>query len=576
MLRQWLQRTDEGDADPAALFGGDEDEGEDEEDEGEEGASASPLARPRPAGATPLAPPAADAASWTAGDARPAVLVPGVRPGDVLSISVLTSDARVKAPGAYSLAARWGGWKGAAGGTEDGGGDGGGASAGGGRNATTTASTPRPVCQADCGSASGHGTCVSDGVCACAPGRGGAACQGPAVALAPGQAAEGDVPPGEWAFFDLLPPATDAAAPAKDRRLLVLAYDTRGGHPLILARRATAAATGGSGGSAPLASDWPSPATADAVLRAGAFASGPDAVAFDPADAADPGAPMRVALYNTPLTAGGGGEGGGGAPSSSYLTFRLRLGLGPPADAALRAGARRRGAITAWLAAALALSGLVALCGVGLAVRGVAVVLAARRARRAQQQQGGGGGGGGGGPGGWFGGAAPPGPPPAPAGLSPAAIAALPLRIYSGDGGGGGSRPASAKPTATGGGGLSLTAAPAGATPAPKADPAAAPSPPLPPPLHHAPSADWRPQCAVCVCEFEAGDALARLPVCGHEYHAPCIAGWLARAATCPVCRAGVEGERGGGEGAVEGGAVVGVGVGVGVEEGGGAGAAAV
>ena len=545
MLRQWLQRTG-GDEAAASIFG----DGGDEEEE--EGGGGGPPTLPPAVGATPLAPPGADAAGWAAGDAAPSVLVSAVRPGDVFAVSVLTADVRSKEAGAYRVTARWGGWK-----QNE-------------RNATaaaalaplsSTAAAAAPVCPQACGAATGYGACIADGACVCAPGRGGAACQGPAALLAPGQAAVGDVPPGGWAFFTLLPragPAQDA-----DRRLLVLAYDTQGGHPLVLARRAA----GGGGGEAASEGGWPAPGSADAVLRAGAFASGPDAVAFDPADGGDPTAPMRIAIYNAPLAGAGAGGGAGGAS----LSFRLRLGVGPPADPALRAGAgAKRGAIAAWLAAALALSGLVTVCGVGLAIRGVAVVVAARRAARAS------GAGGVGGGGRWF---APAAPPAAPPGLSPAAIAALPTRVYAGrassaDGGGG------AKPPPAAAAGLSLTAAVVSAgeaappAPPPKAGPGDAAAPPPPPPrvLHHALSADWRPQCAVCVCEFEAGEALTALPGCGHEYHAACIAGWLARAATCPVCRAGVDGERGRGGGGGGGG---GERVGGGVGEGGGVAAAA-
>jgi hypothetical protein len=48
------------------------------------------------------------------------------------------------------------------------------------------------------------------------------------------------------------------------------------------------------------------------------------------------------------------------------------------------------------------------------------------------------------------------------------------------------------------------------------------------------------PVCTVCLCEYEAGDELRRLP-CFHAFHRACIDAWMERNATCPVCRARVE-----------------------------------
>ena len=42
--------------------------------------------------------------------------------------------------------------------------------------------------------------------------------------------------------------------------------------------------------------------------------------------------------------------------------------------------------------------------------------------------------------------------------------------------------------------------------------------------------------CAVCMCEYEKGDALAVLPGCMHAFHPPCVARWLEEKPTCPVC----------------------------------------
>lgn len=47
--------------------------------------------------------------------------------------------------------------------------------------------------------------------------------------------------------------------------------------------------------------------------------------------------------------------------------------------------------------------------------------------------------------------------------------------------------------------------------------------------------------CAVCQCDYEAGDTLRPLP-CGHAFHRACADTWLAMQATCPICRARVVG----------------------------------
>ncbi|WVZ74932.1 hypothetical protein U9M48_023046 [Paspalum notatum var. saurae] len=47
-------------------------------------------------------------------------------------------------------------------------------------------------------------------------------------------------------------------------------------------------------------------------------------------------------------------------------------------------------------------------------------------------------------------------------------------------------------------------------------------------------------ECSVCLLEFDDDDALRLLPTCPHAFHADCIALWLERHATCPLCRASV------------------------------------
>ncbi|CAN6215044.1 unnamed protein product [Urochloa humidicola] len=47
-------------------------------------------------------------------------------------------------------------------------------------------------------------------------------------------------------------------------------------------------------------------------------------------------------------------------------------------------------------------------------------------------------------------------------------------------------------------------------------------------------------QCAICLGLVRAGEAVRRLPACGHLFHAGCIDKWLRAHATCPLCRAAV------------------------------------
>lgn len=44
------------------------------------------------------------------------------------------------------------------------------------------------------------------------------------------------------------------------------------------------------------------------------------------------------------------------------------------------------------------------------------------------------------------------------------------------------------------------------------------------------------PSCSVCLCPYEEGEMMRRLP-CGHEFHMKCIDQWLTQRTTCPMCR---------------------------------------
>ncbi|EUB56012.1 RING finger protein [Echinococcus granulosus] len=44
------------------------------------------------------------------------------------------------------------------------------------------------------------------------------------------------------------------------------------------------------------------------------------------------------------------------------------------------------------------------------------------------------------------------------------------------------------------------------------------------------------PECVICMCEYEAGDEMRKMPMCSHIFHRACIDDWLTRSLTCPSC----------------------------------------
>jgi hypothetical protein len=44
--------------------------------------------------------------------------------------------------------------------------------------------------------------------------------------------------------------------------------------------------------------------------------------------------------------------------------------------------------------------------------------------------------------------------------------------------------------------------------------------------------------CAVCLADFDDGEAVRVLPECMHYFHAECIDTWLRGSTSCPMCRA--------------------------------------
>jgi len=46
---------------------------------------------------------------------------------------------------------------------------------------------------------------------------------------------------------------------------------------------------------------------------------------------------------------------------------------------------------------------------------------------------------------------------------------------------------------------------------------------------------DEQPSCSICLCEYETGEQLLKLP-CKHIYHEQCITAWCNNHIRCPLC----------------------------------------
>ncbi|KAL2333531.1 hypothetical protein Fmac_014744 [Flemingia macrophylla] len=48
---------------------------------------------------------------------------------------------------------------------------------------------------------------------------------------------------------------------------------------------------------------------------------------------------------------------------------------------------------------------------------------------------------------------------------------------------------------------------------------------------------DYKEQCAICLEDYEDGEEVARLDLCIHMFHVPCITEWLRQKNVCPICK---------------------------------------
>jgi len=53
-------------------------------------------------------------------------------------------------------------------------------------------------------------------------------------------------------------------------------------------------------------------------------------------------------------------------------------------------------------------------------------------------------------------------------------------------------------------------------------------------------STDGADECQLCICEYEVGDRMMRLP-CLHSAHEECLSQWLEKNTQCPMCKSDVQ-----------------------------------
>jgi hypothetical protein len=53
-------------------------------------------------------------------------------------------------------------------------------------------------------------------------------------------------------------------------------------------------------------------------------------------------------------------------------------------------------------------------------------------------------------------------------------------------------------------------------------------------------SLEEAPSCSICLCEYEVGDSMVKLP-CGHLYHEDCVSAWTQNNVRCPLCNFNLE-----------------------------------
>ncbi|KAJ7524440.1 hypothetical protein O6H91_17G006200 [Diphasiastrum complanatum] len=56
----------------------------------------------------------------------------------------------------------------------------------------------------------------------------------------------------------------------------------------------------------------------------------------------------------------------------------------------------------------------------------------------------------------------------------------------------------------------------------------------------HSPQVEWQrlcSECMICLSDFQDGEMVRLLPICGHLFHVQCVDVWLHLHTSCPACR---------------------------------------